>query len=53
MDDEELVRNADVVGGRTVYPDEFAGFIGMLCLGDAAWCTGQVVCANGGMRMAM
>ncbi len=24
---------------------------GMLCTPDAAWCTGQVVCANGGMLM--
>ncbi|CAK7201001.1 hypothetical protein SEUCBS139899_003702 [Sporothrix eucalyptigena] len=38
-------------GGRPAYPAEIAGIVGMLCLPDSAWCTGQVVCANGGMFM--
>ncbi|CAK7245055.1 MAG: hypothetical protein STHCBS139747_006621 [Sporothrix thermara] len=36
-------------GGRPAYTSEIAGIVGMLCLPDSAWCTGQVVCANGGM----
>jgi 3-oxoacyl-[acyl-carrier protein] reductase len=53
IDDEDLVRGAEEAGGRPAYPSEIAGIVGMLCLEDSLWCTGQVVCANGGMRMTM
>jgi 3-oxoacyl-[acyl-carrier protein] reductase len=53
VDDEDLVKDKESVGGRPAYPGEVAGIVGMLCSEDAGWCTGQVVCANGGMRMAM
>lgn len=53
VDDEDLVKDADAAGGRPAYSAEIAGIVGMLCTPDAAWCTGQVVCANGGLRMAM
>ncbi|TGZ82088.1 3-oxoacyl-reductase [Ascodesmis nigricans] len=36
-------------GGRRAKPEEIAGIVGMLCTPDAGWCTGSVVCANGGM----
>lgn len=36
-------------GGRCATPQEVAGIVGMLCTPDAGFCTGQVVCANGGM----
>ncbi|TAQ91440.1 hypothetical protein B7494_g192 [Chlorociboria aeruginascens] len=49
VDDENLVQDAQNAGGRPGYPHEVAGIVGMLCTEDAAWCTGQVVCANGGM----
>ncbi len=52
-DDQELLDDAKAAGGRPAYCEEVAGVIGMLCTRDAAWCTGQVVCANGGMRMVM
>jgi hypothetical protein len=32
-------------------PVEIAGVVGMLCTPDGLWCTGSVVCANGGMKM--
>ncbi|KAJ3039393.1 hypothetical protein HDV00_012269 [Rhizophlyctis rosea] len=38
-------------GGRPAYVDEIAGVVGMLVGAEAAWVTGQVVCANGGMLM--
>jgi 3-oxoacyl-[acyl-carrier protein] reductase len=38
-------------GGRWAKPEEIAGIVGMLCSAEAAFCTGQVVCANGGMVM--
>ncbi|PQE26255.1 hypothetical protein CJF30_00000988 [Rutstroemia sp. NJR-2017a BBW] len=41
VDDKELVDD----------PSEIAGIVGMLCTPDSVWCTGQVVCANGGMVM--
>lgn len=52
IDSEELVEDAKIAGGRPGYVEEIAGCVAMLCTKDAAWCTGQVVCANGGMRMA-
>ncbi|KAH8821120.1 hypothetical protein F5884DRAFT_766682, partial [Xylogone sp. PMI_703] len=51
VDDEDLVKDANNAGGRPAYVSEIGGIVGMLCTADAAWCTGQVVCANGGMRM--
>ena len=53
VDDEEIFNQKEFVGGRPAYPGEVAGIVGMLCSDDASWCTGQVVCANGGMRMAI
>lgn len=53
VDDEDLVKGAEIAGGRPAYPSEIAGIVGMLCTPDSAWCTGQVVCANGGLRMLM
>lgn len=37
------------VGGRPGYSEEVAGVVGMLCLPEASWTTGSVICANGGM----
>lgn len=37
------------MGGRWAIPEEVASIIGILCTPDAGFCTGQVVCANGGM----
>lgn len=50
VDTEELVRDAEKAGGRPAYVEEIGGIVGMLCTPDASWCTGQAVCANGGMR---
>jgi 3-oxoacyl-[acyl-carrier protein] reductase len=36
-------------GGRLALPEEVAGVIAMLCSKEAGYCTGSVVCANGGM----
>lgn len=53
IDDEDLVKDAENAGGRPAYVEEVAGIVAMLCTPDSVWCTGQVVCANGGMRMAI
>ena len=36
---------------RPAFTSEIAGVVGMLCSQDGQWCTGSVVCANGGMKM--
>ncbi|KAK3358895.1 hypothetical protein B0T25DRAFT_628456 [Lasiosphaeria hispida] len=51
VDSPEVVEEAKESGGRPAHTREVAGIVGMLCSADAAWCTGQVVCANGGMVM--
>ena len=35
------------------YESEVAGVIAMLCTPDSAWCTGSVICANGGFRFSI
>ncbi|RDH27150.1 UPF0261-domain-containing protein [Aspergillus welwitschiae] len=37
-------------GRRPAFTREIAGVVGMLCTEDGAWCTGSVVCANGGLK---
>ncbi|EEY14489.1 3-oxoacyl-[acyl-carrier-protein] reductase [Verticillium alfalfae VaMs.102] len=49
IDDDALVKEAETAGGRPAYVGEVAGIVGMLVSAESAWCTGQVVCANGGM----
>lgn len=51
VDADEVVEDAKTSGGRPAYTHEIAGIVGMLCTPDAAWCTGQLVCANGGLLM--
>lgn len=51
VDADDVVKDAEEAGGRPAYTPEVAGIVGMLCTEDAAWCTGQVICANGGMLM--
>ncbi|KAJ9144693.1 L-xylo-3-hexulose reductase [Pleurostoma richardsiae] len=40
-------------GRRPGFTDEIAGAIDMLCSAEAAWTTGSVICANGGMKMSI
>ncbi|KAI8163142.1 L-xylulose reductase [Colletotrichum sp. SAR 10_70] len=53
IDSDELVAEAEEAGGRPAYVGEIAGVVGMLVSAESAWCTGQVVCANGGMLFGM
>lgn len=48
LDAERVHKLAADTGGRSAYPEEVAGVVGMLCLPEAGWTTGSVVCANGG-----
>ena len=48
VDDEETVKMARDLGGRPAYLEEVAGIVGLLCMQEAGWITGQVVGSNGG-----
>lgn len=51
-DSEEVIKGAELSGGRPAYFEEIAGVVAMLCTPDSQWCTGSVVCANGGMKFS-
>ncbi|KAI9851489.1 MAG: hypothetical protein M1838_003564 [Thelocarpon superellum] len=53
LDSKELLKKADVLGGRPAHVDDIAGVVGMLCGAESAWCTGSVICANGGFRFGL
>lgn len=52
IDADDMYESSLKVGGRPAYSDEIAGVTGMLCLPEAGWTTGSVICANGGMRFS-
>ena len=52
IDEERFLRDAEKAGGRPGYEGEVAGVVAMLCAEDAGWCTGSVVCANGGLKFS-
>ncbi len=52
IDEERFIKRAEKEGGRPGYPHEVAGVVAMLCTEDAGWCTGSVICANGGMKFS-
>lgn len=54
-DRPELVKlaNEKMAGRRPAYWSEVAAIVGMLCGSESAWCTGSVVCANGGLRFSV
>lgn len=51
IDDKRISK--DITGLRPAYVEEIAGIVGMLVSAESGWCTGQVICANGGMRMSI
>ncbi|OAA54715.1 NAD(P)-binding domain protein [Niveomyces insectorum RCEF 264] len=55
VDRPELVTIAKdkMAGRRPAYWTEIAAVVGMLCGEESGWCTGSVVCANGGMRFSV
>jgi len=52
IDEERFVKDAEKAGGRPAYSREIAGVVAMLCSEDSGWCTGSVVCANGGLKFS-
>jgi NAD(P)-dependent dehydrogenase (short-subunit alcohol dehydrogenase family) len=53
VDSAEIVEHGKTTGGRAGEVDEVAAVVAMLCGPESAWCTGQVICANGGMIFGM
>ncbi|KAF2399005.1 NAD(P)-binding protein [Trichodelitschia bisporula] len=53
VDSAEVLERAKGDGGRAAYASEIAGVVGMLCLPEAGFTTGSVVCANGGMKFSV
>lgn len=49
-DRKEFITYAEISGGRPAYESEIAALVALLCSPDAAWTTGSVLCANGGMK---
>ena len=52
IDEKMFVDQAEDAGGRPAYDHEIAGVVAMLCSQDSAWCTGSVICANGGFKFS-
>ncbi|KAF2742558.1 NAD(P)-binding protein [Sporormia fimetaria CBS 119925] len=53
IDPDDIYEPATKAGGRPAYSEEIAGVVGMLCSPEAAWTTGSVICANGGMKFSV
>ncbi|KZM18932.1 uncharacterized protein EKO05_0006684 [Ascochyta rabiei] len=48
VDSEETIAAVKPMGGRPAYLEEVAGIVGLLCMPEAGWITGQVIGSNGG-----
>ncbi|KAL2872090.1 SDR family NAD(P)-dependent oxidoreductase [Aspergillus lucknowensis] len=54
LSEEQVGLVREKMGGRRpAFTEEVAGVVGMLCTADGGWCTGSVVCANGGMKFGV
>ncbi|OSS51949.1 hypothetical protein B5807_03937 [Epicoccum nigrum] len=53
IDEERIYEASQGAGGRPAYSEEVAGVVAMLCLPEAGWTTGSVICANGGMKFSV
>jgi 3-oxoacyl-[acyl-carrier protein] reductase len=48
IDSPETTEAAKGLGGRPAYLEEVSGVVGLLCMPESGWITGQVIGANGG-----
>ena len=48
VDSAQTIAAAKSLGGRPAYLEEVAGVVGLLCMPEAGWITGQVIGSNGG-----
>ena len=47
---QQFLKEWGPMRGRPAFPEEVAGVVGMLCSAESGWCTGSVICANGGLK---
>ena len=52
-DGDKVYESENPRGGRAATSGEIAGVVGMLCSSESGWCTGSLVCANGGFRFSV
>ena len=52
-DDEEVQKIGERFGGRAAYDYEIAGLVASICGREFGWCTGSVICANGGLSFSL
>lgn len=51
VDSAETIAAAKNMGGRPAYLGEVAGVVGLICMPEAGWITGQIIGGNGGSVM--
>lgn len=51
IDDEKIVKMAEVSGGRPAYIEEIAGIVSLVVSSESGWVTGQTIVASGGLPM--
>jgi len=49
VDPADAIDDGRRTGGRPAHESEIAGLVGLLCMPEAGFTTGSVLCANGGM----
>lgn len=49
VDSELTIAAVQPMGGRPAYLEEVAGIVGLLCMPEAGWITGQVIGSSGGV----
>ncbi|KAL9080085.1 MAG: hypothetical protein Q9157_001108 [Trypethelium eluteriae] len=52
-DNEEVRKIGERFGGRAAYADEIAGLVASICGEEFGWCTGSMICANGGLSFSL
>lgn len=48
VDSPEVIKLAESIGGRPGYLEEVAGIVGIVCLPESGWMTGNILGASGG-----
>lgn len=52
VDSDAMMEQQQKYKGRFAQPKEIADLVAMLCSQESGWCTGSVICANGGLVMS-
>ncbi|KAI9694025.1 MAG: hypothetical protein M1822_003296 [Bathelium mastoideum] len=52
-DNGEIRKMGERLGGRAAYAHEIAGLVASICGQEFGWCTGSMICANGGLSFSL